>query len=104
MRAKITKRLVQSLVFKEKVYEVVDAELAGFILRAQPLGSMDHYLSYSLPDRRRNRVKLGSSRALTLAQARDKACEVLANIAIYRQPACFVESIIREEGRKYNNC
>ena len=67
MRAKITKRTLQSLVSKEKPYEVVDTELAGFILRVQPSGSMTYYISYSRPERRRNRVRLGSSKALSPA-------------------------------------
>jgi len=81
MRAKITKRVVQTLVPKEKPYEVVDKELAGFILRVQPSGSMTYYVSYSRPERRRNRVRLGSSKALSLAQARNQARAVLADIA-----------------------
>jgi len=39
MRAKITKRTLQSLIAKEKPY----TELAGFILRVQPCGSMRAY-------------------------------------------------------------
>jgi len=46
MKAKITKRTLQSLVPKEKPYEFVDTELAGFILRVQPAGSMTYYVSY----------------------------------------------------------
>ncbi len=69
MKAKITKRVVQSLEPNAKAYEVVDTELAGFILRVQPSGSMNYYVSYSRPDRRRNRVRLGSSRALSPTQA-----------------------------------
>jgi len=92
MKAKITKRLIQSLVPKEKPYEVVDKELAGFILRVQPAGSMTYYMSYSQPDRRRNRVRLGSSRALTPAQARNKARSVLADIAKGYDPARFRRS------------
>ena len=38
-------RVVQSLEPKVKAYEVVDTELAGFILRVQPSGSMDYYIS-----------------------------------------------------------
>jgi len=81
MRAKITNRTPQSLVPKEKAYEVVDTELAGFIFRVQPAVSMNYYLSYSRPGRRRNRVRLGSSKAVSPAEARDKARRVLADIA-----------------------
>ena len=37
MRAKITKRTLQSVGPKDKAFEVVDTELAGFILRVQRL-------------------------------------------------------------------
>ena len=86
MRAKITKRTLQTLLPKEKPYEIVDTELAGFILRVQPSGSMTYYVSYSRPERRRNRVRLGSSKALSPAQARDQARAVLADIAKGHDP------------------
>jgi hypothetical protein len=59
MKAKIAKRVVQSLEPNVKSYKVVDTEIAGFILRVQPSCSMNYYVSYSRPDRRRNRVRLG---------------------------------------------
>ncbi len=49
MKAKITKRTLQSLVPKEKPYEVVDTDTVGFILRVQPSGLMDYYVSYRRP-------------------------------------------------------
>jgi integrase len=92
MRAKITKRVVQSLEPKEKAYEVVDTEIAGLILRVQPSGSTNYYVSYSRPDRRRNRVRLGSSKALSPVQARDKARAVLADVAKGHDPVEFRRS------------
>ena len=44
MRAKITKRVVQSLEPNEKAYEVVAPALARFILRVQQPGSLDYYV------------------------------------------------------------
>ena len=87
MKAKITNRLVKSLKPSRKPYEVVDAEVAGFILRVQPSGTMIYYASYRLQDRRRNRVRLGSARVLSPTQARGKAKEVLAEVAKGHDPA-----------------
>ena len=78
MKAKITSRLVKSLRAFQKSCEVADTEVAGFILRVQPSGTMIYYASYRLEDRRRNRVRLGSARVLSPLQARGKAKEVLA--------------------------
>ena len=78
MKAKITSRLVKSLRAFQKSCEVVDTEVAGFILRVRPSGTMIYYASYRLEDRRRNRVRLGSARVLSPLQARGKAKEVLA--------------------------
>ena len=87
MKAKITNRLVKSLRPSQKPYEVVDTEVAGFILRVQPSGTMIYYASYRLQDRRRNRVRLGSARVLSPTQARGKAKEVLAEVAKGHDPA-----------------
>jgi hypothetical protein len=78
MKAKITDRLVKSLKPSQKPYEVVDTEVAGFMMRVQPLGTMIYYVTCRLHDRRRNRVRLGSARVLSPSQARNKAKEVLA--------------------------
>lgn len=53
MKAKITDRLVKSLKPSHKPYEVVDTEVAGFMMRVQPLGTMIDYVLYRLHDRRR---------------------------------------------------
>ena len=56
IKAKITERVVYTLVPKEERYEIVDTELAGFILGVQPSGSSDttrdgdyHCLAYRKP-------------------------------------------------------
>ena len=81
MKAKIINRLIESLEPSQKPYEVVDTEVAGFILRVQPFGTMIYYASYRLQDRRRNRVRLGSAKVLSPTEARGKAKEVLAEVA-----------------------
>ncbi len=87
MKAKITARLVPSLKPGPKPYEVVDEDLAGFILRIQPGGAMVYYASYRLASGRRNRVRLGSASVLTPAQARDLAKTTLASVTRGEDPA-----------------
>jgi hypothetical protein len=87
MNAKITYRLIRSLTPKEKPYEVTDAELAGFTLRVQPTGNMVYYAAYRLPDRRRNRIRLGSAAVLSPTEARRKARQVLTEVAKGNDPA-----------------
>ena len=86
MKAKITSRFVKSLAPQPKPFEVTDTDLPGFRLRVQPSGNMNFYADYRLPDGRRNRKKLGSASVLTVAQARDTAKEVLADVVKGEDP------------------
>lgn len=80
MRAKITTRLVKSLTPKATPYEIFDTELTGFLLRAQPSGSMSYYLAYRALDGRGKRFRVGRADALTVAQARDLAEKSMAQV------------------------
>jgi len=74
MKAKLTNTTIKSFDPEDKAYEVVDAEIKGFLLRIQPTGRKTFYFSYRTPAGKRKRIKigvLGSSK--TIAQARDDA-------------------------------
>ncbi len=77
MQALISSRLINSLKPDAKPYEVRDSKLKGFLLRIQPSGAKSYIVEYG----RGKRLTLGSVEVLTLAQARDRAIEILADAA-----------------------
>lgn len=76
MLAKISNSLLKTLQPQEKVYDVRDAHLKGFLIRVHPSGSMSYICQY----KRGRRINLGKVGVMTAAQAREKAMEVLSNI------------------------
>ncbi|KTD36792.1 site specific recombinase [Legionella nautarum] len=75
MIAKIGNSLIKKLIPGEKVYDVRDLNLKGFLIRVHPSGSMSYICQY----KRGRRVNLGKVGVITAAQAREKALEVLNN-------------------------
>lgn len=82
MRAKLSTRVINQLSPRGRPYEVVDAELKGFLLRVQPSGAMTYYLSYRNGAGKRLRYRIGNHRSLTPIQARDEALQLSARVAI----------------------
>jgi site-specific recombinase XerD len=76
MIAKIGNSLIKKLVPAEKVYDVRDTHLKGFLVRVHPSGNMSYICQY----KRGRRINLGRVGVITAAQAREKAMEVLSNI------------------------
>lgn len=76
MQAKINNSLLKTLLPREKVYDVRDLNLKGFLIRVHPSGSMSYICQY----KRGRRVNLGKVGVITAPQAREKAIEVLSNI------------------------
>ena len=80
MKAKLSGRTLQALQPCDKPFEVVDSELKGFLLRVQPSGARTYYFSYRNSQGRRGRYRIGSSDALSPAQARDQAMLLSARV------------------------
>ena len=76
MQAKINSSLIKTLLPAEKVYDVRDLNLKGFLIRVHPSGSMSYICQY----KRGRRINLGKVGVITAAQAREKAMEILSNI------------------------
>ena len=76
MIAKIGNSLIKQLIPSEKVYDVRDINLKGFLIRVHPSGSM----SYICQFKRGRRINLGKVGVITAAQAREKAIEILSNM------------------------
>ena len=86
MRARITKRLVDSIAATETEQVVTDTELRGFCLRVLPSGVKRYDVRYLL-DGRRRRYKIAEHGVLTADQAREEARRVLGLVALGQDPA-----------------
>jgi integrase len=80
MRTKLGHRVVKTLKPGTKPYEVVDADIRGFLLRVQPSGSMTYYLAYRTPGGKKKRYKIGRHGTINAIQARDLAEQYAAKI------------------------
>jgi integrase len=81
MRAKITKRLVEGLKPRAKMYAVRDTELPGFMLRVRPSGRMTWFFDYRNEAGRRLKYKIGGYPGLQPEGARQLAKEAAGKVA-----------------------
>jgi integrase len=70
MKAKLSNKIIQTLIPQAQPYEVVDSELKGFLLRVQPSGVMTFYLVYRSAEGKKKRYKIGKHGSVTPMQAR----------------------------------
>lgn len=80
MERKLSARTIYDLKPSSKPYEVVDTELKGFLLRVQPSGVMNYYLSYRTTTGKRKRYRIGRYGSITPQQARDIAEKLSARV------------------------
>lgn len=83
MKAEISNKLLRSLTPQNKVYEVRDTSLKGFLLRVEKGGTKTYFIEYA----RGKRIKLGRADALTPHQARELAKESLGRVFGGKDPA-----------------
>ncbi|CAI8856406.1 integrase [Pseudomonas jessenii] len=87
MKAKITQKLINSLIPQEKHYRVFDTDQPGLFIRVQPSGHMAYMVSWA-----RNRERsLGRVGTLTLAQARTEAARYLADAHEHGEPLAVTQ-------------
>lgn len=72
----INRALLQSIKLGEKVYELRDTKLTGFILRVYPSGRMTYVCQYG----RGKRLSIGGTNVLTPTIARERAKEILVDV------------------------
>jgi integrase len=80
MQAKLTNQTIRALRPTEKPYEVVDADIKGFLLRVQPSGVMTYYFSYRNEQGKRARYRIGKHGSVSPARARDEAQSLSARV------------------------
>jgi len=73
MKAKLTDRLIKTILPQQAPYEIVDSEINGFILRVQPSGILTYYLVYRTTHGTKKRYRLGRHGSISVTQARDLA-------------------------------
>jgi integrase len=73
MKARLTDRLIKTVIARQTPYEIVDSEISGFILRIQPSGVFTYYLVYRTTNGTKKRYRLGRHGSVTVTQARDLA-------------------------------
>ena len=84
--AKLTKRAVDAIEPRDESLKVWDDELSGFGLRVQPSGVKTYILNYRTKAGRQRQLTIGRHGALTVAEARARAREMLASVADGKDP------------------
>lgn len=80
MSKKLTKRTIESLAPQKTPYDARDSELKGFLVRVMPSGTMTYYFQYKNADGKQRNYRIGNTKSLTPAQARDTAEAISADV------------------------
>ncbi|MFT4574413.1 MAG: integrase [Marinomonas primoryensis] len=80
MAQTLTNAYLIKLQPKDKPFEISDTKLHGLLVRVQPTGRKTFYYSYRNSSGKKNRTSIGEFGKLTIAQARDIAGEMAADV------------------------
>lgn len=79
-RAKITPELVQTIAPAERIFDINDTEVKGFMLRVRPNGDKSFFLRYRNASGANRTYKIASTVEYTPRKARDEAIKLLGSI------------------------
>jgi integrase len=99
MQAKITKKLIDSLKPKGKLYSVRDTELKGFLMRVMPSGQMSWFLDYRNDQGGRRTMKLGNYPGLEPEGARRQAGIEAGKVSAHIDPQAERKAVRIEAAR-----
>lgn len=86
-KCRLTQTIVQKAEPRKSRYFIRDDVVLGLVLRVEPSGNKRFYLDYRRSSGERTSYKLGSVDIFTVAQARDAARDLLAQVALGIDPA-----------------
>ena len=99
---RLTARNVQTLKpIGGRRTDYVDDALQGFMLRVSPTGARSYAVLYYAPDGTRTRYTVGDASRLSLADARDRAREVLADVTKGEDPHAAKVALRRRGGDNF---
>jgi integrase len=86
-RAKITPDLIDTIQPREKIFDVNDAEVKGFMLRVRPNGDKSYFLRYRNASGLNRTYKIANTIEFTPRRARDEAIKLLGAIKNGEDPS-----------------
>ncbi len=86
MKKRITANLVAGLEVQNKIYDITDDQLPGFVVRVNPSGLKVYCLRYTLSSGKRDRFAIGKVGILSVAQAREEAKKILGQVSLGLDP------------------
>ena len=84
--ARLTKKIVESIVITDKDQYVWETTMAGFGVRVRPSGRRTYIVQYRLQDGKQRKRTVGHHGVVTAEQARNKVQAMLAEVQLGGDP------------------